>query len=159
MAQLSKNIKYEGNYTYCYCTKSSHFSFILEECLKHGTHIETSSAFDIPIIRNLHKRGLLTKDHYVICNGFKRPLYTEYVSELINDGFHNCIPILDNLKELDLYTQSVEKDFQVGMRLASDEEPNFEFYTSRLGIRYGDVIDYYKQKIKNHPRAKLKMLH
>jgi len=28
--------KYEGEYFYCYCTKSSHFSFIVEEALKHN---------------------------------------------------------------------------------------------------------------------------
>ena len=32
---------YEGDYHYCYCTKSSHFSFILEEVLKQNIHIET----------------------------------------------------------------------------------------------------------------------
>ena len=26
--------KYDGTYTYCYCTKSSHFRFVLEEGLK-----------------------------------------------------------------------------------------------------------------------------
>src|ERR1700685_467604 len=44
---------YKGKYTYCYCTKSSHFSFVLEEALKNDIHLETSSAFDLPIIQNL----------------------------------------------------------------------------------------------------------
>ena len=35
---------YKGTYTYCYCTKSSHFSFVLNEVLRHDVHIETSSA-------------------------------------------------------------------------------------------------------------------
>ena len=52
---------YEGNYTYCYCTKSSHFQFVLEEVLSNGAQIETSSAFDIPIIHNLHKEKKLPK--------------------------------------------------------------------------------------------------
>ncbi|MCB0380407.1 MAG: arginine decarboxylase, partial [Flavobacteriales bacterium] len=39
-------VNYEGNYTYCYCTKSSHFSFVLEEVLRNDAHIETSSAYD-----------------------------------------------------------------------------------------------------------------
>lgn len=153
-----KKYKYDGNYTYCYCTKSSHFSFVLEECLKNGTHIETSSAYDISILRKLFSKGLISKDTYIICNGFKRPLYTQNITGLINDDF-NCIPILDNLKELDIYSASVNKPFEIGVRLAADEEPNFEFYTSRLGIRYGDVISYYKEKIANHPHAQLKMLH
>src|SRR5690606_25520078 len=44
---------YKGNYTYCYCTKSSHFSFVLNEALKNDIHIETSSTFDIPLVRSL----------------------------------------------------------------------------------------------------------
>ena len=38
---------YQGDYYYAYCTKSSHFSFIMEEALKNDIHIETSSEFDI----------------------------------------------------------------------------------------------------------------
>src|SRR5438045_712442 len=30
---------YKGKYTYCYCTKSSHFSFVLEEALKNDIHL------------------------------------------------------------------------------------------------------------------------
>lgn len=154
-----KKYKYEGNYTYCYCTKSSHFRFVLEETLANAAHVETSSAFDIPLIRSLHSAGKLTKEHFIICNGYKRPLYLQKVSELINDGFENCLPILDNLNELDYYDQHINGDFQLGIRLAADEEPNFAFYTSRLGIRYDDVISLYKERIQEHPRAKLKMLH
>src|ERR1700741_1887278 len=55
---------YKGTYTYCYCTKSSHFSFILEEVLKNDVHIETSSAFDLPIVRDLFKRKLISKDTF-----------------------------------------------------------------------------------------------
>ncbi|MEQ8687662.1 MAG: arginine decarboxylase [Imperialibacter sp.] len=153
--------KYGGKYTYCYCTKSSHFSFVLEEALKNDIHIETSSAYDIPIVRNLFEKGKISKDTFVVCNGFKRPLYTEYVTDLINDGFKNCVPILDNLGELDKYESGVTVDeFQIGIRVAADEEPNFAFYTSRLGIRYNNIIDFYKNRIKDgKSKAKLKMLH
>ncbi|MDH5598837.1 MAG: arginine decarboxylase, partial [Cyclobacteriaceae bacterium] len=154
-----KKRKYEGDYIYCYCTKSSHFSFVLEESLAHGAHIETSSAFDIPLVRKLHEAGKVDKDLYVICNGFKRPLYIKNITELINDGYHNCIPVLDNLNELELYEKGIEGEYQVGIRIAADEEPNFEFYTSRLGIRYSDIIPLYKDQIKPSKKAKLKLLH
>lgn len=153
-----KKHKYQGSYTYCYCTKSSHFSFVLDETIKNGCQIETSSAFDIPIIRSLYAKGKIDKNILVICNGFKRPLYTQYISELINDGFKNCIPILDNMNELDIYKENIKGNFQVGIRVAADEEPNFEFYTSRLGIRYGDITQYYKDHIEGS-KASLKMLH
>lgn len=149
---------YNGKYTYAYCTKSSHFRFVIEEVLNHNAHLETSSAYDVPIVRCMEKQGKLTKNHYIICNGFKRPLYIKEIIGLINDGFHNCIPILDNLNELDHYFKNINDSFKIGLRLAADEEPNFAFYTSRLGIRYNDIIPYFQDKIKDS-KAKLEMLH
>ncbi|KEO72498.1 arginine decarboxylase [Anditalea andensis] len=154
-----KSHDYKGNYTYCYCTKSSHFSFVMDEALKNDIHIETSSSFDIPIVRNLYERGKITKDTYIVCNGFKRDLYKKYITELLNDGFKNCVPILDNLTEIDYYLEHVKVPFQVGIRIASDEEPKFGFYTSRLGVRYNDIIKLYEDKIKDNPKVSLKMLH
>jgi arginine decarboxylase len=155
-----KKYNYKGNYTYCYCTKSSHFKFILEEALKNNIHLETSSAFDMPIIKALYEDGKISKQTYIICNGHKRPQYLEYISDFLNQGFSNCIPVLDNLAEIDHYIETVKVDnVNIGIRIATDEEPNFAFYTSRLGIRYKDVDDIYLDKIKPNPRFKLKMLH
>jgi len=79
---------------------------------------------------------------------------------LIQDGFTNVIPILDNMNELasyeDIYKSSKLK---VGIRIAAEEEPNFDFYTSRLGIRYTEIIDYYKNVIKKTPNIEVKLLH
>ena len=150
---------YEGNYTYCYCTKSSHFQSVLEEVLLNGAHIETSSAFDIPIIHHLYDKKLINKRLLIICNGFKRPKYIENIIGLINAGFTQCIPVLDNLNELEQYTEKIDKKFKLGIRVASDEEPNFSFYTSRLGFRYRDIINYYKEKIQGNAKVELKLLH
>jgi arginine decarboxylase len=150
---------YTGNYHYCYCTKSSHFSFVLEEALKNGVHIETSSAFDIPIIESLYESGKISKSTYIICNGFKRPLYIENIVNLIEEGFENVIPILDNKFELDEYDRNITRKIRIGIRIASEEEPKFDFYTSRLGIRYNDIVPYYEEEIKNNPKFELKMLH
>ena len=157
--QSMKKNKYKGNYMYCYCTKSSHFSFVIEEALKHKVHIETSSAYDLQIIRALQQKKKIDKDLYIICNGFKRPLYKQYIAEIINEGYKNCIPVLDNLQEIDYYLENITKPMQVGIRVAADEEPNFEFYTSRLGVRYNDVNEVYLTKIKDNPNIQLKMLH
>ena len=154
---LKKN-DYQGEYKYAYCTKSSHFSFVLEEALKNDIHIETSSAYDIEIIKKLYQAGKFTKEQFVICNGFKRPQYTQNISELINNGF-NCIPILDDMSEIDEYDEQVNIGCNLGIRIAADEEPNFEFYTSRLGIRYKDLISFYQNRIKSNPKYTLKMLH
>jgi arginine decarboxylase len=155
-----EKFKYTGKYTYCYCTKSSHFSFVMEEALKNqDVHMETSSAFDIPIVRALYAKGKITKDTYILCNGFKMPLYTQYISELLNEGFKNCIPILDEMGEFEEYEKNVNTSYRVGIRVAADEEPKFEFYTSRLGIRYSDIIPFYKDNIEKSEKASLKMLH
>jgi arginine decarboxylase len=152
-------VDYRGNYNYCYCTKSSHFSFVLEEALKNDVHIETSSAFDIPIIENLYESGKLRKDTFIICNGFKRPQYIDNICNLIEEGFENVIPILDNKFELDEYDRNITRKIKIGIRIASEEEPKFDFYTSRLGIRYNDIVPYYEEEIKNNPKFELKMLH
>ncbi len=152
-------VDYQGDYYYAYCTKSSHFSFVLEEALKNDIHIETSSAFDINIINELYEQGKLNKDIYIICNGFKRPQYIENIIEIIEKGFSNVIPVLDNIYEIDQLTPLLKNKCKVGIRIASEEEPKFEFYTSRLGIRYNEIIDFYKNKIQNNPLFELKMLH
>ena len=152
-------VDYKGSYNYCYCTKSSHFSFVLEEALRNDIHLETSSAYDIHIINALYDGGVIDKDRYIICNGFKRPQYVENIASLINNGFENTIPILDNKEEIDLFTDVLNHKCKIGIRIASEEEPKFDFYTSRLGIRYNDIVDYYKSKIKNNKKFELKMLH
>ena len=152
-------VEYNGDYNYCYCTKSSHFSFVMEEVLKHDVNLETSSAFDINLIDALHENGLLVKDKYIICNGFKRPQYVEGIQRLVNEGFTNVIPSLDNVFELDQILNGFDKKIKVGIRVATEEEPKFDFYTSRLGICYKDIVPYYKEKIANNGQVELKMLH
>ncbi len=150
---------YDADYNYCYCTKSSHFSYILEEVLKNDVHLETSSAFDFNIIDNLFEQELFSQENYIICNGFKKLNYLENIAEFINKGFSNTIPILDNKAELDQLDELVNTKFKIGIRIAAEEEPKFEFYTSRLGIRYNDILPFYLEKIRDNPKFELKMLH
>ena len=150
---------YNGKYYQCYCTKSSHFSFVLEEALKHDIHIETSSSFDIDIIRALKASGHVDENLHIVCNGYKLPGYIDNITRLINEGFDYVIPVLDNYDELNNLLQHVNKKINVGIRIASEEEPKFEFYTSRLGIGYKSIVQYYLDFIKDNPNVDLKMLH
>ncbi len=153
------NNNYRGSYTYCYCTKSSHFRHILDEVLKNDVHLETSSAFDMPIIDHLEKKGILNKDITVICNGYKKDHYKQYIVDMLHDGFKNIIPILDNKEEFYFYDDELDVTCNLGIRIASEEQPDSQFYTSRLGIRMEDVIDFYHQRIESHPNFKVKLLH
>jgi len=154
-----KSMGYRGKYYYCYCTKSSHFSHVLDEVLRHDVQIETSSAFDINIVEKLYEEKKINKSTYIICNGFKREAYIENIARIINNGFHNTIPVVDNFEELEQLEDLIEVPFQIGIRIASEEEPKFEFYTSRLGIGYKDIVPFYKKQVKENPNIKLKMLH
>jgi len=156
-------VDYQADYHFCYCTKSSHFQFVLEEALNNDIHLETSSAFDINLIETLEEEGRITKDQFVVCNGYKRAQYTENIARLINNGWTSVIPVLDNREELDLLMEQVNPDnthpVKVGIRIAAEEEPKFEFYTSRLGIGYKEVVPMFKNYIQNIPNVELKMLH
>src|SRR5690606_16384051 len=150
---------YKGRYHYCYCNKSSHFEAVLNRALENDIHIETSSAFDINIVEKLKEKGKIKDDTYVLCNGFKREQYIENIARLINEGHQNCIPIIDNYEEISLLSDAIEGDYKVGIRIASEEEPKFEFYTSRLGIGYKNIVPFYEDQIKNNDNVELKMLH
>jgi arginine decarboxylase len=160
-ADAMKKHKYDGQYYYCYCTKSSHFSFIVEEVLKHGVHLETSYTYDIEIIKKLYEKKKINKDLAIICNGYKNKAYTKAIAGLINAGFKNVTPVLDNIAELEDYQRSVrtKEPVKIGMRIAAEEEPTFDFYTSRLGIRNRDALEFYIDKIKGNSKFQLKMLH
>ncbi|MDL5514135.1 arginine decarboxylase [Arenibacter sp. M-2] len=155
---MEKN-NYKGKYHYCYCTKSSHFKPVLNEALKNDIHIETSSAFDINIVEKLKEKGKIKDNTYIICNGFKRDQYIVNIANLINQGHQNCIPIIDNYEEIDLLSDVINDTFKVGIRIASEEEPKFEFYTSRLGIGYKNIVPFYENQIKDNDKVELKMLH
>lgn len=152
-------IGYTGTYNYSYCTKSSHFSFVMEEVLKNNVNLETSSAYDIDIINHLIEAGKLNPTQKIICNGFKTDEYIAKIAELINKEVIEVIPVVDNYSELERLLKLTDKKINLGVRIASEEDPKFEFYTSRLGLRYRNILPFYKEQIKDNPQVELKMLH
>ena len=152
-------VDYNGDYHYCYCTKSSHFSFVMEEAIKNDIHIETSSAFDLNLIESLFEQNIVSKDLYIICNGYKKDVYIENIANLLNNGWNNTIPVIDNMNEFEQLDAAITEPCKIGIRIAAEEEPKFEFYTSRLGIRYSDIIPFFEEKIKGNKKFSLKMLH
>lgn len=153
---------YRGKYNYCYCTKCCHFSHVLKSALKEGVHLETSSSFDIDIIYKLYSEGHLTKSTIIVHNGYKTLDYLEKIIRLNRDGFKNSILVLDSKSEvrrLKSYLKDVDLQIKIGVRMAIDEEPQSAYYTSRLGIRYSEIIDFYNQEIKGEEKLLLKMVH
>ena len=152
-------VDYQGSYHYCYCTKSSHFEFIMREALKNDIHLETSSAFDLNLIEALENEGVVDKDLFIVCNGFKKAAYIDNIANFVNSGWRNIIPVLDNMNEYNQLNDLVDLPINLGIRIASEEEPTFDFYTSRLGIRYSDIVPFYENVISKSSKFHLKMLH
>jgi len=154
-----KKYNYSGKYVYCFCTKSSHFSFVIKTALEAGSHLETSSSFDMDLIRQLIKVGYVNEQTQIICNGFKPDHYIQKISTLVNEGFENVMPILDNTEEIAKLKKQLKRPSKIGIRVASNEAPTFDFYTSRLGIRSQKVVQFYQELIHNETIFELKMLH
>lgn len=157
--QAITKYNYQGSYKYCYCTKSSHFSFVLDEVLKNDADIETSSAFDLDLLTRLHATGKFAKNRTIICNGYKTDVYAQKMAQLVEQGFENLVCVLDNPGEFELMDKYAQQPMNLGIRIATEEEPGYLVYTSRLGTSHKLIADLYTNKIKNNPKFKLKMLH
>lgn len=154
-----EKVNYEGRYIYCYCTKSSHFNHVVTEALKNDIYLEASSMYDLDIFKHLVQTGQVAKEHHISCNGFKPDGYINRLADLINTGHSGVVPIVDNFDEIEKITSKVTQPLKLGIRIATEEEPKFEFYTSRLGLRYKDIVPFYLEKIKPLENVKLDMLH
>lgn len=157
-AKAFKEHNYNGTYEYFYCTKSNHFSYVIDQVTAKGVSLETSSAYDIEIIELLMERGKLARTATVLCNGYKDERYIRNIGRLKNSGV-NVIPIIDNMNELTQLDAVIKGPCDIGIRIAAEEAPKFEFYTSRLGIGYKDIIPFYMRNISKQKKFRLKLMH
>lgn len=157
-----KKYDYKGEYYYAYCTKCCHFSHVVKAAVKERVQIETSSSFDIDLIYKLYREGELTKKIIIIHNGYKTDEYLQKIAKLNKDGFYNSILVLDSIPELKRvkhYAADLDIPLKIGIRMAINEEPQSAYYTSRLGIRFDEILIFYNDHIKEDPNISLKMLH
>ena len=155
-----KNNAYKGKYHFCYCTKCNHFHHVISEALKQNVNLETSSAFDIDLILNLYDENKIDLQRIIVHNGFKTDEYLDKILLLQSKGFENSIIILDSKDELArLEKLNPKKKIKIGLRMAINEEAQSSYYTSRLGIRHTEMIDFFNKSIKGNEKVELKMLH
>lgn len=155
-----KKHDYNGKYHYCYCTKCNHFYHVIGEALKHNVNLETSSSFDIDLILNLYRDQKLDKGRIIIHNGYKTDEHLQKIINLQKEGFENSITIFDSINELKRMVKFAGTNkVKIGLRMAINEEPQSAYYTSRLGIRNTDLIEFFNKNIKNNENIELKMLH
>jgi len=158
---IKKN-KYKGEYYNCYCTKCNHFAPVIKKALKQWVHLETSSSYDIDLIKQLAKEEKLDKGIILIHNGYKADDYIDNILSLHEMGYTNSTIVLDSMSELARLKKKIKKSTQklkLGIRMAINEAPQSAYYTSRLGIRRSKIMEFYKSEIKGDKRFELKMLH
>ncbi len=158
---IKKN-NYGGSYHYSYCTKCCHFSHVLKKVCKEKVNIETSSSYDIDIVLKLFSEGHISKQTILIHNGYKTKQYLQKIIGLNEMGFKNSICVLDSKSEYTAIEKAIEDldlTIKIGLRVATDEEPQNSYYTSRLGIRPTEVEDFTKSISGKNPKIELKMIH
>ncbi len=137
-AEVIEEVGYDGRFHYTYASKANAAEEVIRTTLKSGANHEMSSAVDVNIARIMIRRGLLTPDKYIICNGFK-PAGGSYAANIVQlRALHDkLIPVVEDLSELPPLIES-DLPFAVGLRLktyghhASIEEA--EAANSRFGL-------------------------
>lgn len=132
---------------------------MISKALEYGVNLETSSSFDIDLILKLYEKGKVTTDIVLVHNGYKTDNYLEKIIKLNQIGFKNSITVLDSIEELDRLYKKIKDPIKIGIRLATDLQPQSPYYTSRLGIRSSEIMDFFKNKIAKKEKVELKMLH
>ena len=100
--------KYKGRHKPCYCTKTNHYKFVVEETIRAGMGLEFSSPGDLRLLRSLHASGLVkVGDSFdsmpLLCNGHKTSAYISEIVAAHASGFRNIMPVLDSAEELGHY--------------------------------------------------------
>ena len=94
---------YAGRFIYAYATKANFSEEVVRTALQSGAHYETSSVADVRIATDLWRRGTLSPEHYVFCNGSKEDDYITAILKLRLAGNANAVPVLDDVDEWSSY--------------------------------------------------------
>lgn len=158
--RVIKNNAYKGNYNFCYCTKCNHFYHVINEAIKHNVNIETSSSFDIDLIIALLDKGKIRKDIKIVHNGYKTDDYLRKMIKLQELGFSNSIIVFDSINEYHrLLKMNKKHKMKIGIRMSINEEPQSAYYSSRLGIPPNEIVDFFREHIRDNDLVEFKMLH
>ncbi|PID85780.1 MAG: arginine decarboxylase [Chloroflexi bacterium] len=161
-AAAQAEIGYNGRFHYTYASKANAAEEVIRTTLTAGAHHEMSSTIDIDIARIMIKRGQLTPERMIICNGFK-PSGSPYATNILSlkNEHDNLIPIIEDLAEIPDLRNSPHH-FDVGLR-AKSYGPNtnrqeMDAANSRFGLHsqnLWEAADY----IQAAPNLNLKIFH
>jgi arginine decarboxylase len=157
-----RELDYPGYFHFAYASKANAAEEVIRTTLAAGAHHEMSSTVDVEIARLMVKRGLLTADRYVICNGFK-PTGTLYADNIVRfkSEHDNLIPVLEDLSELPPLLNAGQS-FDVGLRQKSYGHHLGEDEMNRANSRFGfdlDGIWQAAERVAAAPNLTLKLYH
>lgn len=152
---------YRGQFVYAYASKANVNEEVVTTALAAGAHYESSSAFDLDIVRLLRGRSLLRDDRLVICNGYKLAAYAAKILQLRAEGLTGIMPVLDNPGELPQF-QRAEGPLLMGVRqriesgVASIDD--LDRVDSRFGMDFQRLSELCEQ-IDTSPNLELALYH
>jgi arginine decarboxylase len=160
--EVIDEIGYAGRFYYTYASKANAAEEVVRTTLDAGAHHEMSSTVDVDIARLMIRRGLLTPERLVICNGFKSAgtLYAANIEQLRREHRH-VIPVIEDLSEISPLLNS-DLSFEVGLRQKTyGHHTNIEEMdgaNSRFGL---DLASMWKAAdyIKAAPNLTLRLYH
>jgi arginine decarboxylase len=142
-AEAIAEVDYDGRFHFTYASKANAAEEVIRTTLGAGAHHEMSSTVDVNIARIMIRRGLLTPDRFVVCNGFKTA-GSDYSQNIIRlkEEHKNIIPVVEDLTELTPLIAS-GKSFDVGLRQKT-YGPNrtaeeMEATNSRFGLNLENI--------------------
>ncbi len=111
------------------------------------------------MIDALEKKGIVDKNVTVICNGFKKDQYKQYIVDMIHDGFKNIIPVLDNKEEFVLI---LRKKYFDELNLPQNWKKvlaDFRHYSSAEQINIPQLIENEKPDLVHFPHINVPVLY
>jgi arginine decarboxylase len=117
---------YPGAFVYAYATKANFAEEVVRTALLSGAHYETSATADVVIAHQLWRQGVLPADRWMFCNGSKDGAYVDAIIALRTAGFANVVPVIDDLRELEMLIARSPLPLQIGVRerhAAADVDP------------------------------------
>lgn len=161
-AEVIAELGYDGRFHYTYASKANAAEEVIRTTLSTGANHEMSSTVDVDIARMMIKRGLLTPDRLIVCNGFKGP-NSQYAANLLQLRLmhENLIPVIEDLGEIALFLSS-GTPFDVGLRQKSYGHNETLAEIDRANSRFGlNTDDMWKAAayIAAAPNLTLKMYH
>lgn len=161
-AEVIQEVGYHGRFYYTYASKANAAEEVIRTTLGAGAHHEMSSTVDVDIAKIMIRRGLLTPDRLIVCNGFKAA-GSQYAANILQlrQLHQHVIPVIEDMGELSPLLTSGHP-FEVGLRMKSyghhANETEMRAANSRFGLSLDDIwkaADY----IAAAPNLKLVMYH